>query len=381
MARSMLFTPFEMKGVTLPNRVVVSPMGQYSADGKGNATDWHLMHLGNLAISGAGLVLTEATAVEARGRVSPYCLGIWSDENAASLERVVDFCRKQGGAKLGMQLAHAGRKGGVSTAWEGQRPLETHEGGWEIISPSAVAYPGRAMPRAADVQDLKAIKDAFVAAAKRADALGFDAIEVHNAHGYLLHSFLTPFANTRNDEYGGDRKGRMRFPLENFAAVRAVWPENKVLGIRLSTTDWAPGGWDIEDTLEFCERLKELGADYVVASSGGSSADQQIAVGPSYQVPHAAEIKRHIDIPVMAVGLITEAKQAESILRTGQADMIALGRGMLYDPRWAWHAAHDLGDEAYFPRQYERCHPKMRSLDFLKPRSDDDAKKREAAKA
>jgi len=366
---SQLFTPFTLNGVTLENRIVVSPMGQYSGNGEGSATDWHIMHLGNLAISGAGLVIVEAAAVEPRGRVSPIDLGLWSDVNAEALERVLGFCRNHGDCKWGIQLAHGGRKGGVSPAWEGQLPLKPEDGGWTPVSPSAVAYPGRNMPDALDESGLREIKDAFVAAAQRADRLGFEYLEIHNAHGYLLHSFLTPFANVRNDTYGGDREGRMRFPLEVFQAVREIWPADRVLGVRISVTDWAEGGWDIADSIIFAERLKSLGCDYITASSGGATPDQNIAVGPCYQIPLAEEIKRNVDIAVMGVGLVTEPYQAEEIIANGRSDLIALGRGMLFNPRWPWHAAFALNGKVTIPRQYERSHPDMRRGDFLKPRN------------
>ena len=368
---SALFSPLRINDVTLDNRIVVSPMGQYSGDGQGNATDWHLMHLGNLAVSGAGLVILEAAAVEPQGRVSPIDLGIWSDDNAAALDRVLGFCRKQSGAKWGMQLAHGGRKGGVSPAWLGQKPLPEDQGGWTPVSASAVGYPGRETPIALDHAGLARVRDAFVAAAVRARDLGVDVLELHSAHGYLLHCFLTPLANTRNDEYGGDLEGRMRFPLKVFAALREVWPEDRVLGIRISATDWTAGGWTIEESIVFAQRLKDMGCDYITASSGGTSPDQVIPIGPGYQMPLAETIKREVDMAVMGVGLITEAAQAEKIIAEGQADMVALGRGFLFNPRWPWHAALELGAQITIPRQYERCHPDMRSGDFLKPRLGD----------
>jgi len=368
---SELFSPFRINDVTLDNRIVVSPMGQYSGDGQGSATDWHIMHLGNLAVSGAGLVIIEAAAVEPQGRVSPIDLGIWSDANAAALESVLGFCRKHSDCKWGMQIAHGGRKGGVSPAWKGQKPLAEKDGGWTPVSASGMTYPGREQPIALDSEGLIRVRDAFVAAAVRARDLGVDVLEVHNAHGYLLHCFLTPFANNRNDEYGGDREGRMRFPLEVFAAVREVWPADRVLGVRISATDWAEGGWNLEDSIVFSQRLKDMGCDYITASSGGSTPDQDIPIGPGYQMPLAEGIKREVDIAVMGVGLITEPAQAEKIIADGQADLVALGRGMLFNPRWPWHAALELGGKITIPREYERCHPDMRSGDFLKPRMGD----------
>jgi NADPH2 dehydrogenase len=365
---SKLFSPFTANGVTLSNRIVVSPMGQYSGDGEGNATDWHLMHLGNLSISGAGLVITEAAAVEPQGRVSPIDLGIWSDDNAEALARVLDFCRRQSDCKWGIQIAHGGRKGGVSPAWEGQLPLAEEDGGWTPVSASGLAYPGRADPIALDDAGLARVRSAFVAAALRARDLGLDVLEVHNAHGYLLHSFLTPLANNRNDAYGGDLEGRMRFPLEVFRAVREVWSEDRVLGVRISATDWAEGGWTIEDSIVFTQRLKSMGCDYITASSGGSTPDQVIPIGPGYPIPLAEAIRRETGIAVMGVGLITEPAQAEKILSEGQADLVALGRRMLFNPRWPWHAAVELDEPLAIPRQYQRCHPGMQRGDFLKPR-------------
>jgi 2,4-dienoyl-CoA reductase-like NADH-dependent reductase (Old Yellow Enzyme family) len=367
MPKTSLFSPIALRSVTFNNRIVVSPMGQYSADGNGGATPWHLMHLGHLALSGAGLLFTEATAVEPRGRVSSKCLGIWSDDHVQALQEAIDFCRRHGGAKLGMQLAHSGRKGSVTVPWEKQIGMRDGEGGWLTVSPSDVAYPGRPAPQALDADGLSQVKDAFVSAARRADAAGFDVIEIHNAHGYLLHSFLSPFANTRTDEYGGSLENRMRFPLAVFEAVRRAWPEHKPLGVRVSATDWDEGGWTPEETVVFARELKARGCDYICASSGGASATQKITIAPGYQVPFADQVRREAGIPTMAVGLITEPQQAEDILSRGQADFVALGRGMLYNPRWPWHAAAYFGEEAYFPPQYERAHPSMRLGDFLKP--------------
>ncbi|MEP9380466.1 NADH:flavin oxidoreductase/NADH oxidase [Aquabacter sp. CN5-332] len=367
MPKTTLFSPISLRSVTFHNRIVVSPMGQYSADENGFATRWHTMHLGHLSLSGAGLVFTEATAVEPRGRVSGRCLGIWSDDHVAGLEEMVSFCHRNGGAKLGMQLAHSGRKGSVTVPWEKQLGMQDGEGGWLMASPSDVAYPGRPVPQALDDEGLAEVRDAFVAAARRADAAGFEVIEIHNAHGYLLHSFLSPFANARTDQYGGSLENRMRFPLEVFDAVRAAWPDHKPLGVRVSATDWDEGGWTPQETVIFAKALKARGCDYICASSGGASATQKIPVGPGYQVPFAEQIRREAGLPTMAVGLITQPQQAEDILKNGQADFVALGRGMLYNPRWPWHAAAHFGEEVYFPPQYERAHPSMRAGDFLKP--------------
>ena len=366
---SQLFTPFTMRGLTLPNRIVVSPMGQYSAK-QGSATAWHMMHLGSLAVSGAGLLITEASAVHPNGLLSPSDLGIWSDEHVAALEPVIAFCRAHGHARLGMQLWHAGRKGSVTVAWERQQFRTPEQGGWTIYSASPIAYPGRGVPEALDVDGIRVNVAAFRDAAKRADRLGLDVLEIHSAHGYLIHNFLSPLTNRREDAYGGSLENRMRFGLEVFRAVREVWPERKPIGVRISSTDWFEGGWDIEDSIVYSRRLRELGCDYITASSGGAVAEQQLKVYPGYQVPFAERIRREAGIPTMAVGLITEPIQAEEIVAGERADLVALGRGMLYDPRWAWHAAVSLGVDFAYPPQYERSHPSMRAGDFLKPARD-----------
>ncbi len=354
---SNLFEPFSMRGLTLDNRVVVSPMCQYSAV-EGNATDWHLMHLGHLALSGNGLLILEATAVEARGRITPYCLGLYSDENEAAIQRVVDFCRETGNAKLGIQLAHAGKKASAHRPADGRHALAEDEGAWETVAPSPLPVSERwPVPRMLDRAGMDDIRDAFVVGAKRSERIGFDLIELHMAHGYLLHEYLTPLSNQRNDEYGGSIENRMRFPLEVFEAVRAVWPENKPLGVRISATDWVEGGWEIEDSVVLAKALKERGCDYICASSGGGTGAQKIELKPGYQADFAAQIKRDTGIPTMAVGMILEPEHAEALVSDGAADMIALARGMLYNPRWAWHAAEALGADAAYPVQYERSRP------------------------
>jgi 2,4-dienoyl-CoA reductase-like NADH-dependent reductase (Old Yellow Enzyme family) len=363
---SLLFSPLKLRELELPNRIVVSPMGQYSAQ-DGCVSEWHLMHLGSLAVSGAGLLIVEASAVHPQGRLSPNDLGLWSDKHAAALEPAIKFCRKFGGAKLGLQLWHAGRKGSVTVAWERQQPIAKEKGGWTPFGPSAIPYPGRNVPQALDAAGIRRSIQDHVDAAKRADALGLDLIEVHGAHGYLIHNFLSPLTNQRTDEYGGSLENRMRFGLELFKAVRDVWPERKPLGIRISTTDWVDGGWEVEDSIAFVNKLKELGCDYVTASSGGSVPEQRLKVYPGYQVPNAERIRHETGMCTMAVGLITEPRQAEEILSSGKADLVAIGRGMLYNPRWPWHAAVELGEEFFYPKQYERSHPSMRSGDFLKP--------------
>lgn len=367
---TMLLSPFRLRSLELANRVVISPMGQYSADECGRATDWHFVHLGNLSLSGAGLLFTEASAIDAEGRISKHDLGIWSDDHIEPLQRVVSFCRRHGGARLGMQLYHAGRKGSVTVAWEGQKPVSPDRGGWTIWAPSAIAHAGRATPVALDGPGIARVIASFAAAARRAERIGFDILEIHGAHGYLLHSFLSPLANRREDAYGGNRDGRMRLLLEVFDAVRAVWPEHKPLGVRLSATDWVEGGWTLDDSVELAARLRERRCDYITASSGGIAAEQQLEVGPGYQVPFAERIRRETGIATMAVGLITEPAQAQDILASGKADLVALARGMLFNPRWPWLAATELGGSVFYPKQYERAHPSMRGGDFLKPVKD-----------
>lgn len=368
-SRPLLFTPFKVRGVELANRIVVSPMAQYSAE-DGVATDWHLMHMGNLSVSGAGLVIIEATSIDAEARVSPYCLGLWSDRHEAALARVIDFCKRKGGSRMGIQLMHSGRKGSVGAPWQGQKEVGTDGGGWQTLSCSDVPYPGRSAPRQMDKQDFAAVRQRYVEAARRAHRIGFEWLELHNAHGYLLHSFLSPLSNHRTDEYGGSIENRMRFPLEVFRSIRDAWPADKPFGVRISATDWTPGGWTLEDSVVFARELRALGCDYITASSGGSSDSQAITVGPGYQVPFAEAVRREAGIATMAVGQITEPEQAEEILQQGRADMVALGRAMMYQPRWAWHAAERLKADAWFPPQYARSHPSMRSKNFLKATKD-----------
>ncbi len=360
-----LFSPFSLRGLSLANRIVVSPMAQYSAE-DGCATQWHLVHLGTLSVSGAGLLIIEATAVERDGRLSPGDLGLWCDDNEAALAPIIAFCRKNGAARIGLQLQHAGRKGSVGMPWQGQRQIPADQGGWPIHGPDTIAYPGRAEPIALDRAMIARLIASYADAARRADRLGIDLIEIHSAHGYLLHNFLSPLSNQRRDEYGGSLEGRMRFVLEVFSAVRAAWPERKPLGVRISATDWVEGGWSLDDSVVLAQRLKALGCDYIAASSGGAVPEQKIEVGPGYQVPFAARIRKEAGIATVAVGLITEPRQAEAILQADHADLVALGRGMLYNPRWPWHAAAELGEEAFYPPQYDRAHPSMRRGDFFK---------------
>lgn len=358
---SHLFSPITMRQVTLENRIMVSPMCQYSAV-NGCASDWHLMHLGQFAVSGIGLLMVEMTDVEPRGRISPYCMGLYSDENEQALNRVVQFCRRYGNTKIGIQIAHAGRKGSTLPPWQGRKPLPPARGGWQTVAPSALSTSKEAPePKALDRGEIASLRNAFAAATRRAARIGFDVVELHAAHGYLLHQFLSPLSNLRDDEYGGSVENRMRFPLEVFTAMRAVWPANKPLGVRVSVTDWAEGGWTLEDTVLFISELKARDCDWVDVSSGGLVKNQTIPVGPGYQVPFADRIRAETGITTVAIGMITEAQQAEEIISTGKADMVALARGMLYDPRWAWHAAAELNGEVNYPVQYLRCRPWVRN--------------------
>jgi 2,4-dienoyl-CoA reductase-like NADH-dependent reductase (Old Yellow Enzyme family) len=355
---SSLFTPLRLRGLTLPNRIIVSPMCQYSAE-DGSANDWHLIHLGHLALGGAALLCVEATAVEAIGRITPGCHGLYSDENEHALARVVEAIRRHSPINLAIQLAHAGRKGSSEVPWRGGMLIAPDQGGWQPVAPSAVPHlPEEVAPIPLDRAGLKRIRDAFATAARRALRLGFDAMELHSAHGYLLHEFLSPISNRREDEYGGALDNRMRFPLEVFDAVRAVWPADRPLGVRISSTDWMEGGWDVEDSVALAHELKARGCDWIDCSGGGVSPQQKIPLGPGYQVPFSKRIRAAAGIPTVAVGLITDPKQAEGIIANGEADLVALARAMLYDPRWPWHAAAALGGQVRAPEQYWRCPPR-----------------------
>jgi len=358
---SALFQPIHLRGLALENRIMVSPMCQYSAV-DGCMTDWHLAHLGMLANSGAALLCFEMTDVEAIGRITPGCSGLYSDASEAALRRVVAHCREHGQAKLAIQLAHAGRKASTTPPWDSRKTLKPEEGGWEPVAPSGIPMgEDELVPRALTLAEIRTLIAKFADATRRVRRLGFDAIELHGAHGYLIHEFLSPLSNRREDEYGGSLANRMRFPLEVFAAVRAEWPEDKPLGVRVSCTDWVEGGWDIDQTVAFARELKKLGCDWVDASSGGLVKNQVIPVGPGYQVPFAERVRREAGIATIAIGLITEAGQAEKIIADGKADMVALARGFLWDPRWAWHAALELGAAPQIPRQYLRSRPAGRA--------------------
>jgi NADPH2 dehydrogenase len=354
-----LFEPLVVRGLTVPNRIVVSPMCQYSAV-DGDATAWHVAHLGGLALGGAGLLCVEATAVAPEGRITHGCLGLWSDANEAALARVIGVIRGASPIKLALQLAHAGRKASSAVPWRGGQLIAPGDGGWLPEAPSAVPHrPGEPPPRAMTARDLTRVKQAFADAAGRAVALGFDALELHAAHGYLLHEFLSPVANHRADEYGGTLENRMRYPLEIFRAVRAAVPDRVPVGVRVSGTDWLEGepSWTLEQTIALARALEASGADWIDVSSGGISPRQEIAAGPGYQVPLAEAIKRATRVPTIAVGMIGDPHQAEQIVAGGSADLVALARAMLYDPRWVWRAAEQLGHPIDGPPQYWRMLP------------------------
>ena len=351
-----LFQPITFRGVTIPNRIAVSAMCQY-ASVDGNANDWHLMHLGQFAMGAGGLLFTEATHVSAVGRITPKCLGLYSDENEATLKRTVDFCKQWGMATMGIQIAHAGRKASSKPPLEGGGPLEADEGRWQRVGPSAVPFGNWPAPGALDKAGLAQVKQEFVDATIRADRVGFDVAELHGGHGYLLNQFISPLANLRTDEYGGTLAKRLRYPLEVFEAVRAVWPADKPMGVRYSATDWVDGGFTAEDAVVYAAELKALGCDFVDVTSGGVDPRQQIKLGHGYQVFLSEKVRKEAGIPTMAVGMISRAEQAEKILASGQADMIAIARAIMDDPRWAWHAAQRLGVEIDYPKQYARCAP------------------------
>lgn len=356
---SRLFEPLALGGLTLANRIIIAPMCQYSAQG-GNAGDWHMIHLGHLALSGAGLMILEATAVTPEGRISPQDLGLYSDENEAALGRVLTAIRQFSPMPMAVQLSHAGRKGSSRAPWEGGAQIPPDEPtGYKTLAPSPVPHAaGEDPPLELDRAGLDRIRNAFVDAARRAARLGLDGIEIHAAHGYLLHQFLSPIANKRQDAYGGSLENRMRFPIEVFEAVRAAFPAEKPVWVRISATDWVPGGWDIEGTVALSRELERRGCAAIHVTTGGVSPAQAIKLGPGYQVPYAQRVKSEIGLPTIAVGLITEPEQAEAIIENGEADAVSLARAMLYDPRWPWHAAAKLGASVAAPKQYWRSQPR-----------------------
>ncbi len=356
MTRPALFAPLALGPVELPNRIAVAPMCQYSA-ADGCAGDWHLQHWCTLGMSGAGLVMVEASGVERRGRITHGCLGLYSDDCEASIARALAVARRVAGpAKFGIQLAHAGRKASSQLPWDGGGALPAHQDSWPTVSASVLPFDaGWHLPQALDADGLAHVVDAFAAAAHRAVRIGFDVIELHSAHGYLLHQFLSPLSNRRDDDYGGPLANRMRFPLRVLAAVREAVPAGTALGMRISATDWVEGGWNEHDSISLLSAAKGLGLDYVCVSSAGITARADIPLGPGYQVPAAERIRRETGLLTRAVGLITSPRQAEAIVAEGRADQVALARAFLDDPRWGWHAADALGAEVTYPPQYARA--------------------------
>ena len=350
---SRLLSPLELRSLSLPNRIFVSPMCQYSSvDGMPN--EWHFVHLGSRAVGGASLVCVEASGVTPEGRITPWDAGIWSDEQARAWKPVADFIRAQGSVPA-IQIAHAGRKSSLDKPWLGGKPLAPEAGGWTPLGPSAVAFGHYLVPQAMSIAQIRQTVEDFRRAAIRSRDAGFDVIEIHGAHGYLLHSFCSPLSNLRTDDYGGSLANRMRLPLEVAAAVREAWPDAKPVFYRVSATDWADGGWDLAQAIELCKRLRALGIDLIDCSSGGNVHDAKVALGPGYQVPFAEAIRREAGIATCAVGLIADPVQAEQIVSLGQADAVCLARAMLRDPYWPRHAAKALGVEMPWPDQYKRC--------------------------
>jgi 2,4-dienoyl-CoA reductase-like NADH-dependent reductase (Old Yellow Enzyme family) len=353
---SKLFTPIQLGGITLPNRIVVAPMCQYSAD-DGCMSDWHLMHLGTLAASGAGLTVIEATGVTREARITHGCVGLYSEANEAAMKRAVDFYRRISKNPLGIQLAHAGRKASSQRPWEGGKALSAGESPWPTVSSSALAFgDGWHVPHELSVAEIREVAEAFVRAAERARRVGLDAVELHSSHGYLMHQFLSPLSNKRTDRYGGSLENRMRAPLEVARALREAWPKERCLGARITASDWVDGGFELDDAVAYASELKSIGFDYVCVSSGGLVPQARIKVEPGYQVGFARRIKT-VPIAVRAVGMIADPEQAERIVADGQADMVALARGILDNPRWVWHAAEKLGAKIDYPPQYARSHP------------------------
>jgi 2,4-dienoyl-CoA reductase-like NADH-dependent reductase (Old Yellow Enzyme family) len=353
-----LFEPIRIRNTLLPNRIAIAPMCQYSAE-DGCMGSWHLIHLGQLAISGAALLTIEATAVLPEGRITYADVGLWNDQTEAAMGLTLESIRRWSDIPIAIQLSHAGRKASTEVPWKGGQHFPPSDPlGWKTVAPSAIPYAeDQAPPVALDRAGLRQIRDAFAASARRATTLGIDLIQIHAAHGYLIHQFLSPLSNQREDEYGGSFENRVRFPLEIFEVVRNVFPSERPVSVRVSGTDWVEGGWDIQETVAFAQLLEELGCDAIHVSSGGLHPAQAIPVGPSYQVPLARAVKASVRIPVIAVGLITGFEQAEAIVATGDADMVALARTVLYEPRWPWHAAAELGGHVRAPNQYLRSQP------------------------
>ncbi len=354
MSDSALFRPFSLRGLQLPNRIVIAPMCEYSAI-EGCANDWHLIHLGHLSLSGAGLLMIEATAVELRGRITRECLGLYTDENERMLGRVLNAVRKYTTMPLGIQLSHAGRKASRLKPSDGRAAIPMGEGNWRVVGPSPIAFGDDwQTPHELEHSDLRHIRDSFAQSTVRAARLGLDLLELHAAHGYLLSSFLSPIANQRTDGYGGSIDNRMRFPLEVFEAVRRAWPQDRPLGVRCNATDWDERGIQPEEAVVFASALRDLGCDFVEISSGSNSL-APVPLSPGYQVPLAARVRREASIPTIAVGMIRDPRHAEAIVARGDADLVAIARGMLDNPRWPWHAARLLGAQVEQPYQYARA--------------------------
>lgn len=351
---SALFQPLTLRGVTFANRIWVSPMCQYSAD-NGVASSWHDVHIGSFSTGGAGLIMMEASGVTPEGRISTKCLGLWNDNQTDRLRPIVDFAHSFG-AKIGIQLAHAGRKGSCLPPWSDHPMASKEEGGWESVAPSPISFGGKyPVPRELTISEIKELVRSFADAAQRVASVGFDLVEIHAAHGYLIHQFLSPLSNQRSDDYGGSFENRIRFIIEIVKAVREVIPDSMPLFVRISATDWLEGGWTIDDSIELSKTLKNCGVDLIDVSSGGTSSGAPVPVGPGYQVPLAHQIRVESQIPTSAVGMITDPQQAEAIIAEGRADAVMLGREMLRNPRWAFHAAHVLGAEVKWPNQLLRA--------------------------
>lgn len=356
---SKLFSELKLRDLTLKNRIVLSPMCQYNSD-EGSPNDWHLMHYGQFSMGGFGLVMFEMTNVSPEGRISPKCAGMYSKANEDATKRVFDFCKKYGVAPVGIQIAHAGRKGSTQPPAAGGKPLTIADGGWETVAPSAIPFGDAPAPRAATRDDLAKIKADHVAAVEACERIGFDLIEMHAGHGYLMHQFMSPLSNQRTDEYGGSTENRIRFVVEVFQAMRDKWPKHKPMGARISATDWVDGGWTPEETVVLVKELQKIGCDYVDISTAGLDPRQKIPLSPAYQSPFAEKVRNETGIPTWSVGLIDGAKLAEDLLQSGKADAVMLGRGAMYDPRWAWHAAYELGVETPYAPKYMLAQPKIR---------------------
>ncbi|MGD0192115.1 MAG: NADH:flavin oxidoreductase/NADH oxidase [Rhizomicrobium sp.] len=367
MPNAKLFTPFTVGGLELANRIVIAPMCQYSAQ-DGCMTDWHIIHLGHLALSGAALLTIEATAVVPEGRITYGDTGLYDDATEAAMAKVLESVRRWSDMPIALQLAHAGRKASTEVPWKGGAQLAPGDAnGWQTVSSSNIPFQDHENPpHSLDRDGVARVRDGFAAAAKRAARLGLDAVQIHGAHGYLLHQFLSPLSNKRTDEYGGSLENRLRFPLEVFDAVRAAFPPERPVTMRVSGTDWVDGGWDIEQTVEFAKALEARGCGAIHVSSGGLHPSQKIPLGPNYQVPLARRVKAATKMPVVAVGMITDFEQAEAIIGTGDADLAALARAMLYDPRWPWHAAAYFGAQVRAPNQYLRSQPRQKRELFVK---------------